>query len=123
MKLPKTQNGYRFTSASEYDRKITLMKTTSGTDSNGNPNVPAVFARNVCAKIETAKNSGRLDPSQLLAEQVTYYDVTIRYRPDVTSDMTMLGPSGQAWFITSMNDVAQAHVEWRITVKEVNGGV
>jgi SPP1 family predicted phage head-tail adaptor len=122
MRLPNTQNGVRFTSASEYDRKITLMRTQSGTDDDGNPNAPTVFARNVNAKIQEIRTLGRLDSAQQLAQQVLYYDVTIRYRNDVTNDMTILGPNGQSWAITSIYDVAQAHVELRITVREVNGG-
>jgi SPP1 family predicted phage head-tail adaptor len=122
MRLPNTPNNVRFTSASEYDSRITLMRTAAGTDSDGNPNTPSVFARNVCAKIQEVRTAGRLDPTQQLAQQVLYYDVTIRYRSDVTNDMSLLGPNGQTWAITSIYDVAQAHVELRITVRETNGG-
>jgi head-tail adaptor len=123
MKLPKTPNGIQFTSTSEYDSRVTLMRTVSGTDSDGNPNAPTVFARNVVAKIVALRNLGRLDPSQQLAKSVMYYDVTIRYRAGVTADMSLLGPGGQLWDITSIDNVAQSNVELRMTVREVSGGV
>jgi SPP1 family predicted phage head-tail adaptor len=122
MRLPNTQNGVRFTSASELDRKVTLLKTESGTDNDGNPLPPTVFARDVNAKIQEIRNLGRLDPTQQLAQQVVYYYVTIRYRPGVTGDMTVLGPGGQIWAITSIVDVAQSRVELKMTVREANGG-
>ena len=122
MKLPSTQNGIQFTSASEYNRKVTIMRPPAGQDDEGTPSAPEVFASNVPAKIRLIPNTGRPDEQQQITQAAQYLIVTIRYRAGVADDMTVIGPTGQEWVIASIDNFNFANRELRLTVREINGG-
>jgi SPP1 family predicted phage head-tail adaptor len=120
--LPKNLNNIRFTSATELNRRITLQQPGTGADSEGTPATPVTVATNVPAKITQVPSRGRPDVQEQITESVNYYEVTIRYRSDVKSDWRVLGPNGEIWTVTSINNVDFANVELRLIVREVNGG-
>ena len=120
--LPKTLNNIRFTSASELNRRVTLQRPGTGSDSEGTPNPPVAVAT-VWAKARFLPNSGRPDAKQQITQAEDYLEVTIRYRSDVKSDWTIIGPGGETWTITSINNLDFANVELRIIVRQINGGI
>lgn len=123
MPLPKTVNGVRFTSISEYNRRITIMKPSSDeSDSDGNAAAMEVFASDVPAKIRAIRNSGRPDAQQQITQAVVYFYVTIRYRAGIKDNFALIGPQGQNWVITGIDNPDFANVELTFTVREVNGG-
>lgn len=120
---PKNFQGVRYTSASEYNRRITLLNPATGTDSAGGALPPVQFATDVPAKISAFINAGRPEVTQQEVNNVNFYFVTVRYDSRITNSTTILSPNGQTWQITSLQDLDYAHVEWRMTVREQNGGV
>jgi head-tail adaptor len=120
--LPKNTNGVAFTSTTEFNRKVTIMKPSLVADDNGTPVAPEVFATGVPAKIRSVPNKGRPDTQEQITQAVAYFIVTIRYRTGITDDMTLFGPSGQTWVISSIDNPDFANRELRLTVREINGG-
>jgi Phage head-tail joining protein len=121
--LPKRlSTGVRFTGASEFNRRITILKPGEGADTEGTPVALVTLATNVPAKITGLRNLGKPDQTQQLTQAVTYYEVVIRYRPDVPYDAILLGPKGQTWTVTNIHNVEMANIELRINVREINGG-
>lgn len=120
--LPKNLNGVRFTPVSGYNRLVTILKPGTGSDDEGTPVAPEVFASNVPARVRSVPSTGRPDMQQQITQAVAYFIVIIRYRPGITDDMTILGPGGEVWVVTSIDNPDFANVELRLTVREINGG-
>lgn len=123
MPLPKDTNlGIRFTSASEYRQRVTLRRPGTGSDDEGTPN-PPVNVATVPAKITPMPNRGRPDVTGQIIQSIEYFEVKVRYRPDVAADWTLVGPRGETWTIVgSPNDLGYAKRELVMTVREINGG-
>lgn len=121
MSLKRLNDGFRYTDRGAMRDQITIMQPNPGRTADGSPGDPILFGDGIWAKI-IAQRQMEKDTSELVQGQ-SFYKVVTPYMSGVTSQMTVISPSGRTWFIVSVNDPDQRQVELWFLCREINDGI
>jgi hypothetical protein len=126
--LKRLNDGFRYTDRGSMRDHVIILAPNPGAAPDGSPLPQIVWAINVWAYIRHIRpmekeTTGPLDQMQ----SMTWWDVRTpqfdeEINEQVSSQMTILSPQGEVWYVVDVSDPDKRGIEWRWTCREVNDG-
>ena len=116
--MKKLNTGINYTSASQFNSRITLMNPAS-IAGDGTKVEPTLFKSNIPAAISIWRGKEQLTGPELIATMS--YKIIIRYRSGVSSNMLVL-QRDQTYRIEDIGDPDGQRVELHLLCSTVNDG-
>src|SRR5579863_2929821 len=120
MQPRRVNDGFQYTAKSAMRDQIKILAPSPARNLDGSPYLPYLFADNVWAYIRAMRPT-EVNTKELVQSEV-FYDIRIPFVAGITSQMSIVAPSGAIWFIVNAVDPDQRQVELRIVARSINDG-